>query len=140
MSVSATQADPSASVALARSRVAPLRFAAGALALVAVDVAIDPTHTHVPLCPLHSLTGWWCPFCGGLRAVAELGRGHVGTALRDNVLVVSALPVVLALRWMWVLRARSGGVSPRRSRTATVGVVVLLVAFAIVRNLPFAAA
>jgi len=138
--VSAVETDPSASAALTRARVAPLRFAAGALALAAADVAIDPTHTHVPLCPLRSLTGWWCPFCGGLRAVDELARGHVGLALRDNVLLVGALPVAIALWWVWVLRVRSGAIAPRWSRSATLGAAVLLVAFAVVRNLPFATA
>ena len=138
--VSATRADPSASVALVRARGAPLRFAAGALALAGADVAIDPVHTHVPLCPLHSLTGWWCPFCGSLRAVDELARGHFGAALHDNLLLVSALPVALAFWWAWVLRARAGDGAPRRSPAAPLAVMLLLVAFAVVRNLPFAVA
>lgn len=118
----------------------PGRYAAAALALVAAVVAVDPTHTHVPLCPLHSVTGWSCPFCGGLRAVDELARGHIGTALRDNALLVAAVPVLVALWWAWVLRVRSGG-SPRRwSPALRVGVVVVVVGFAVVRNLPFASA
>ncbi|MFN2518733.1 MAG: DUF2752 domain-containing protein [Jatrophihabitantaceae bacterium] len=132
------QSGRSASAALTRARQgAPLRFGAGVLALTAADVAIDPTKTHVPLCPLRSLTGLWCPFCGGLRAVADLARGQVGTALQDNALLVAAVPFAVVLWWTWVQRVRTGGAVPRLPRSVTAGVLMLLIAFAVVRNLPW---
>ncbi|PZS14036.1 MAG: DUF2752 domain-containing protein [Pseudonocardiales bacterium] len=133
---SAVRSDAFGSAALSRARQAPLRFGAGVLALAAADVAIDPMSTHVPLCPLHSITGWWCPFCGSLRAVAELAHGHVGAALRDNAVLVAAMPVAVALWWAWVLRVRAGGTLRRSSRRTTAGVLMVLVMFAVVRNLP----
>ena len=42
-------------------------------------------------CPLHSLTGLDCPFCGGLRGTSALLHGDIATALDHNVL----LPVYL---------------------------------------------
>lgn len=128
-------------ISAARSRTlaaAPHRFAAGVLAAVALDVALDPAHTHVPLCPFHAITGWWCPFCGSLRAADELVRGHPGSALRDNALLVLALPVVLGLWWRWVLRSPSASQQPRRRRGVTAAVIVGLIAFTVVRNLPSA--
>lgn len=108
--------------------------------MVGVDRAFDPTSTHLPLCPLHALTGIWCPFCGVLRSTYELTRGHLGAALHYNAMFVLALPV-LAVLWMdWAVRARSG--QPRRAvpRTVTIGIVIALVAFTVVRNLPGAVA
>jgi uncharacterized protein DUF2752 len=116
----------------------PWWVAAAVLVGAAVDAVVDPTHTHVPLCPLHALTGLDCPLCGSLRAVDELVRGHFATAVRDNVLLVAALPVLVALWLAWVARADAGS-QPRRWPTAIrVGVIVVVAAFAIVRNLPFA--
>lgn len=135
--VSAPVSGPPDSGALTLVRTLPWRFAAGALALVGADVAVDPTHTHLPLCPLHSLTGWWCPFCGSLRAVNELARGHLGVALHDNVLLVTAVPVAGAMWLAWVAWGRSDGRG--QGRAVRIAVVALLVAFAIARNLPFAA-
>ncbi len=117
----------------------PWWVAAAVLVGIAVDAAVDPTRTHVPLCPLHAMTGLDCPLCGSLRAVDELVRGHWATAVRDNLLLVAALPVVFGLWLAWVARAGDRGATPRRWPTAVrIGVVVLVTGFAVVRNLPFA--
>ena len=81
-----------------------------------------------------------CPFCGSLRAVDNLVRGHPITALHDNLLLVAALPV-LAVAWLdWVARLRTGRPARRVPRAATIWLVVLLVGYAVVRNLPSMAA
>jgi hypothetical protein len=109
------------------------RVALVALSAVVADVAFDPVRRHLPLCPFHAVTGLQCPLCGGLRAVDELVHQHLATALRDNVLVVAAVPLVIVL---WLL-SRTG--RPVRNVPA-VAVVVLAVCFTVVRNLPFATA
>ena len=117
-------------------------FAAAALAGAALlaDVAFDPAHRHVPLCPFHSLTGGWCPLCGGLRAADALAHLQWRAALHDNVLFVVALPL-LALWWVqWLRRARDGRPARPLRRSAVVAIVLVGVAFTIVRNLPFAQA
>ena len=49
--------------------------------------------------------GFYCPGCGGLRAVHDLTHGDVGAALSSNILVTLLIPVVssaavwLADRW-----------------------------------------
>lgn len=124
--------------AAASPRLAPYRAVAWLAAAVGVDVAVDPSHTHIPLCPFHSLTGMWCPLCGGLRAVYQLAHLQVRAALHDNALFVASLPV-LAYMWVsWAVRARSGTARQRWPRAATVALVALTVAFWVVRNLPFA--
>jgi hypothetical protein len=55
---------------------------------------------HPPLaCPLKTLTGIPCPFCGMTRAVVAAVHGHIGTSLAFNpggivVLVIAVLAVV----------------------------------------------
>jgi hypothetical protein len=126
--------------ALRSVRVAPYRAAAIAATALAVDRVFDPNHTHVPLCPLHALTGIWCPFCGALRSGYELTRLNLGAAIRDNVLLVAALPVLVLLWLDWTVRARSGLSRRTLPRAVTIAVVVLAVAYTVARNLPFATA
>lgn len=119
-------------------RSAPYRIAALVPVAVAADVAFDPVHRHVPLCPFRAVTGWWCPLCGGLRAADSLAHGQLATALHYNALFVAALPF-LALWWLdWAVRARSG--RPYRSvpQRVLVAVLALAVGFTVLRNLPFA--
>lgn len=42
----------------------------------------------LPPCAFLTLTGAYCPGCGGTRAVLELFRGHVFTSLRYHPVVV----------------------------------------------------
>ncbi|MGV0742764.1 DUF2752 domain-containing protein [Mycolicibacterium sp. XJ870] len=85
----------------------------------------------VPLCPFKAITGWNCPACGGLRMTHDLLHGDIGAAVVDNVFVLVGLPLLAA--WI-VLRWRLG----RRlfPVSAVVAIVVLSVAWTVVRNLP----
>lgn len=100
----------------------------------------DPTRTHVPLCPLHALTGIWCPLCGGLRAVDALAHGQLGVAVHDNLLLVLALPPALWLWADWAARARAGQPGRHWSPAAKAAAISVLAAFTVVRNLPVASA
>jgi hypothetical protein len=113
-----------------------VKAAALAGAGLGADVAFDPLHNHVPLCPFHAITGWWCPFCGGLRAVDQLGHGHVAAACHDNALLVALLPLV-AIYWIdWIFRASQGHDRRPIGRNACLVSVTLLVTFTVLRNLP----
>jgi hypothetical protein len=78
-----------------------LRWAgAGLVALATLRPAVGDGGTDVP-CPLRSLTGVPCPFCGMTRGVNEVVRGHVVDALVLNpgsVLLVVAT-VLLLVTW-----------------------------------------
>ncbi|MFI9272400.1 DUF2752 domain-containing protein [Kitasatospora sp. NPDC052896] len=126
---------PSAARRLARP------FAAlGAVALPTLYVSVvDPNSPgHYPTCPFRQATGWWCPGCGGLRCVHALTHGDLTTACHDNLLAVVLFAVlgVYWLRWAWA--ALTGGPPPRLSLGPgwTVLLVVVLVVFTVVRNLP----
>jgi Protein of unknown function (DUF2752) len=128
-----------------RSRVAaalsgPYRVLVAAAAGTALDAVMDPTRTHIPLCPLHAVTGLDCPFCGSLRAVHALTRGDLRAAVQDNLLLVGSLPALAALWLCWVARVRAG--RPRRPwpRLLVVGLVAVAAIYFVLRNLPFATA
>ncbi len=87
------------------------------------------------LCPSAAL-GFWCPGCGGLRAVNDLTHGDVVAAASSNLLLVLLAPaaVVLLARW-WVRRwrgvpARDGGPVV----AASVAVAVAAIVFMVLRN------
>jgi len=129
-----TRDHPSTSASV---RTAPWWLAAGLGAGLAADVAFDPHQRHLPLCPLHALTGIWCPLCGGLRAADSLAHGRFVAALHENALFVTALPVLLAGWIYWLLETRAGRARPAVPRVVLIVVAVLAVGFTIVRNLPF---
>ena len=93
-------------------------------------------------CPWLLLTGTYCPGCGGLRAVNDLTDGDLAAAASSNLLFVASLPV-LVLWWASTVRDRWQGrvrqVAARRHGMLAVGFLVVALAFAVVRNLPFGA-
>jgi len=119
---------------------APWVGAALAACGCAVVAVVDPTeHMVTPPCPLRSLTGWWCPLCGGTRAASRLLHGDVATAFRFNAAFVTLLPLGILL---WVVAAfpdRFAFLDPVRSRSSRiiVGVATVFLVFAVVRNTPW---
>jgi len=102
-------ADPTRSVAWRSPLVAPLALAGAALLGALVVRVVDPNVAgHYPVCPSLTLTGTYCPFCGGLRAVHDLMLGNVAGAFRMNPLVVLGLPLLVLVWWRWVRRAWRG--------------------------------
>ena len=92
-------------------------------------------------CPWLALTGTYCPGCGGLRAVNDLTDLRLADAASSNLLLVTAAPLFLAA-WVRSLRQRWTGRlqpwPPQRLHAVSVAAGVVLVAFWVVRNLPFA--
>ncbi|MCW2785424.1 MAG: hypothetical protein JWP74_1941 [Marmoricola sp.] len=110
----------------------------GASATVLVAV-LDPGESgHYPTCPLLAVTGLYCPFCGGLRAVHDLTHLDLGAAMARNPLAVVVLPFLLLLCARWALPAFTGRPNrriPLPRWTGWAGLAVLLV-YAVLRNLP----
>jgi hypothetical protein len=115
----------------------PLGVAVGLGAACAGLALWNPGDHGVPLCPTKALTGLDCPFCGGLRAVASLTRGHVAGAMDHNLLVVAVVPLAIVWWVLWWRADRRGEPPPRLRlpRAAWLGIAALLVAFTVVRNL-----
>ena len=120
----------------ARLRAVPVHTTGAALAAVTVLWFLDPNTRRLPLCPLHALTGLWCPFCGCTRAVHALIHAQPATALHDNALFVAALPVLAVFWWRWFFRSDDSPRARPLPGPVVLAGVVLVLAFGVVRNLP----
>jgi hypothetical protein len=84
-----------------------LRIAAGGLVAAAAVWPVLPLHPPLA-CPLRSLTGIPCPFCGMTRACVAAVHGHLGASMSFNpggVLVV-LLALTVLVRPQLLVRAR----------------------------------
>ena len=126
-----------------RRVLAPAGSALGVLAGAVLLRVRDPhEHGSWGFCPFRAITGLDCPLCGGLRAVNDLGRAELGAAVGSNVVVVAVLLPVAA--WLWsrwlsdcLRSARHVGLRIPRNGLGPL-LLLLLVAFTVVRNVPFA--
>jgi Protein of unknown function (DUF2752) len=102
----------------------------GALGYVGL---VDPHHTNsaYPLCPFKWLTGWNCPFCGGLRMTHDLLHGDLAASINDNVFLLVGIPMLAG----WVLIRRRYG-RAALPIPAVVTIAVAAVAWTVLRNLP----
>ncbi len=108
----------------------PLVGLALAAALEVLARRLDPrVLAHLPACPLHRMTGVFCPSCGATRALVHLLRGELVAACSANLLVVLG-PVGAVL--LWLLWPRLGR---RPRREALISAAALVVLFGILRNL-----
>jgi Protein of unknown function (DUF2752) len=117
---------------------APLGAAGTALAAMPVLFVVNPYSTHIPLCPLHAWTGLNCPLCGATRATYSLLHGDLVAALQANALYVVGIPFFALLWWRWYLDAASAAPGSTRllPRRLSIPLLALVVAFAVLRNLP----
>lgn len=114
-------------------------LSACALGAAAVLNRFDPNASGsvLPACPLHALTGLYCPGCGSTRALHALLHGDLPLALSMNPLLVAALPAValMALSASGLLTRR---LDPLMHVLANPRLwLVLLLGFAVLRNLPW---
>ncbi len=124
-------------MARGRTLAAPLATGA-AVALATAAVHATDGELGFSVCPFHAVTGWWCPFCGGSRAVAAMTRGDVEAALSYNLPAMLLLGAV-TLYWMTqVYSGLRGGAPhlPRLSRRSGVVLGVVFLVFTVWRNLP----
>ena len=117
----------------------PLATAGVALGGLALVYSVNPNTTHIPLCPLHAMTGLNCPLCGATRATYALLHGQLVTALHDNAFYLAAIPLLLFAWFRWYAGAREGVPRSGLSRSVLVTVIVVGLVFGVVRNLPLGA-
>jgi len=99
----------------------------------------DPARSGMfPPCPVHYLTGLYCPGCGSLRAIHALLHGDLRQALAMNALTVILLPFIgygLALEVFAEVRERPGP-GMKLSATSIRVLGMFIVIFGVARNLP----
>jgi Protein of unknown function (DUF2752) len=124
-------------------RAAPIACGAALAASAAFLVTHDPgaAGSRYPTCVFHQMTGLWCPGCGLTRGTYQLLHGHIGAALSYNIFTPLALLAIVAAWFAW-LRVSWGAVPitvPKRAvRCLAVVLPVVVVAYAVLRNLPVA--
>lgn len=122
-----------------RQRMLAPAITVGALGAATVALHFRDPHAEGSwgFCP-SALLGVACPGCGGLRAVNDLTNLQVADAASSNLLFVLALPLIVLGLGRWVLDQWRGTVRPAPALTwvGTTGVVLVLVAFTVLRNLP----
>ena len=109
--------------------------AAGALAYVGTH---DP---HVagayPACVLYSLTGLYCPACGGTRATYDLLHGDLAGAFGRNPAVPLLLVAVIAWAgYRFGYRRRHGTAAPVAPAWAPLAIAMATLVFGVLRNVP----
>lgn len=82
----------------------------------------------LPECFFHRVTGFHCPGCGNTRALHALVHGDVAASLSNNILLIPAL-VLLAVLLIWPRLATN--------RWVCLTIVVVVIAFFVLRNVPF---
>ena len=125
------------------TRLGPPLALAGLVLGVSIVLHVRDPHQQgsYGFCPWLTLTGTSCPGCGGLRAVNDLTHLRLADAASSNLLLVASLPAFAAgwlrsvhQRWQGVLRP----LPQSRAYAFTAVAAVLIVAFWVLRNLPFA--
>jgi hypothetical protein len=120
-------------------RIRPAVVTAGVLGAATAALQLRDPHQHGSwgFCPLKAATGWDCPFCGGLRSVNDLGHGDLGAAWHSNALFVSSIPLLAGLWILWLSRSWTGARMGAPSETTIRILIVVAIAFAILRNTPW---
>ncbi len=103
------------------------------LALSGMIFFLNPATTwFFPPCLLHKFTGLYCPGCGSTRALHCLLHGHVYEAMRNNALIVLALPLLGGILFVRAACQRPA-ITPRWRWAALL--LAVLVVFGVVRNI-----
>jgi hypothetical protein len=121
---------------------APLIVAASTTLVCAAVWVGDPTTPHgpLPVCPTKALLGIDCPGCGSLRMLYSLMHGNLLAAARFNALGLVAVGLLV---WAYVAWTYGRVVGRRitgwqQHRWSAVVALLLVVAWFVVRNIPFA--
>ena len=113
-------------------------LAAATVAVILLRVFDPATSGVFPPCPLHYLTGWYCPGCGSLRAIHQLLQGNLRVAWAMNPLTVMLAPFLIYGLLSYALFEVRGQALPqpflRAAWIRALCAVILL--FGIARNLP----
>lgn len=96
-------------------------------------------YSFFPKCPLHSLTGIYCPGCGSQRAMHQIIHGNIIEGLRHNYLIALLAAVLLYQAILFVMHKlynKSFYNILHQSLTIKI-ILVLILAFWLLRNLRY---
>ena len=82
-------------------------------------------------CPIHAVTGLWCPGCGDTRAAIALLNGDIQLAAHYNVFLVTS-PLLLLIAFL-IAKSKH---AKKLMRAYVIVLAVAITIFTIARNLP----
>ena len=94
------------------------------------------THLYIP-CVFHIVTGLHCPGCGVTRFIVALLHFDFRSAASQNLALAVLLPLWLIYGAFYIFLPEKLGDRTKPFKILTIGSVVLLVVFGILRNIPF---
>ena len=115
-----------------------------AMFIIAGTVALfflDPTkHAFFPKCAFHMATGYSCPGCGSSRALHQLTHGNLLEAVRLNpgVMFLLGMGVTDFGRYIRSVKLSEPFHTLFANVRLVIGLVVGMLLYAVVRNLPWA--
>lgn len=116
---------------------AALGLAAAGAALVLSRLDPFARNSGLPPCPVHALTGLYCPGCGSTRCLHALLHGDLPLALAMNPLLVISLPL-LGLMALNAAGWRPVWLTPLMRQLARPRLWLwVLPGYAVLRNLPW---
>ncbi len=124
------------------STIERISAAAGVLAVAAGSAVVwffNPSNVNfLPVCPLYSMTGLACPGCGLTRGFHALFHGDILTSLDFNALLpLFCLIFGYLFLGVFLVAVRGRGLSMKFfSPSLLYGFLVILIGFAVLRNLP----
>jgi hypothetical protein len=92
----------------------------------------------LPKCPVHILTGYQCPSCGGQRAMYQLLHGNFYEAISFNAFLLISMPYAISLALVTWFIPKHRCVKLRKfcyHRATALTYVVLMVIWWVVRNI-----
>lgn len=98
----------------------------------------NPQGAGIP-CPVRLLTGFYCAGCGTSRALRSILHLKFYQAFRYNPAMVILLPfimVYIAARIIDYLKTGQNNIDKRLSFRALLWVIILLLVYSVVRNIP----
>lgn len=121
-------------------RMVPPTLVVGGLAAASLALHLRDPHEQGSWgeCPTAAM-GFWCPGCGGLRAVNDLTRLQVLDAASSNLAFVLSLPFLAYVFARWSVgrwRGRSWAPSNTAMNVSAAVVLASIAAFTLLRNLP----
>lgn len=112
---------------------------AQAAALALFGFLIPADSPFFPRCAFHALTRLHCPGCGTGRGILLMLRGDVAGGLRQNWLLLAGLPLLALadINALLALLGRKPLPGIERIRGAPLAAAIAVMAYWILRNLPF---
>lgn len=107
----------------------------GLLGLVFLFYTLNPSgQAFFPQCPTYKYLGIYCSGCGSQRAIHDLLHLRFRDALSHNLLLIPAVILILIELYMRIVTPHKKSILYRR--TAPIVVLIVLLLFMIIRNIP----